>query len=344
MYQKSVAQGIGMAVMAALLAGCSMQSMEMSDGPVNMSHKPMRSVVMQGIVKDGDHNFTNNCPLPSYHCGPYLDEKYTGPGDAYAYAAQEGDSTQAAQTLIAVTHSGPGAMSMAGTALGVDSIVNGSVLGPAGIAASLLLGGALDSGNKVHGPTAMADYNAKVQSFNRGQMLWVARYYPDKQWQAGMNQTSHLAIAVSDGLHPVGWAGATDEGHLYRIRKGWRDMISDDSFEWAWLDGAPAVTPKILPTRMMWIIQPWKTPSDPYYIVNKAPGGAKWPFMALATIEYRIQPGFDIPQWISAHSSQLADWMVIYHQGDKAVVWKNGQTVSYALPTPMAIPAKLKAK
>jgi hypothetical protein len=83
-------------------------------------------------------------------------------------------------------------------------------------------------------------------------------------------------------------------------------------------------------------------PSQPFYILN--PKNAKYPFMALATIEYRTQPGFDIPQWISAHSLQLADWMVIYHQGGKAVVWKNGQTVNYAPPMPMAIPAKPKAK
>jgi len=336
--KKKITQTIGMAVMVTLLAGCSMHSMEMYDGPTNMSHKPMRSVVMQGIIKEGESNLTDNCPLPSDHCGPYFDEKYTGPGNAYAYAAQENDSPQAAQTLMAVTH-GAGVMSMAGTALGVDSIVNGSTLGPAGIVASLLIG---SGSSKVHGPTATADYNAQVRSFNRGQVLWIARYYPDKQWQAGLNQTSHLAIAVSDGLHPVGWAGATDEGHLYRIHKGWWDLYSDDLFEWAWLDGAPTVTPKILPTRMTWIIQPWKKAKQPFYIVNKKK--IEYPFMALATIEYRIQPGFDIPQWISAHSTQLADWMVIYHQGDKAVVWKNGQTMHYAPPTPMVIPAKLKAK
>ena len=352
--KKKITQTIGMSVMAALLAGCSVHEMTMSDGPLN-TFKPVRSVAIQSIIKHGDRSgsvhefFGDNCPLKDLNqCAEYYNEKYTGPGTAYAYAAQKGDNPQEAKTLMVTTQNAASAALVAGDALGAAAAIGGSSLGPMGIAASLLIGGS-GSSSTVHGPIAIADYNRQVQRFNAGQLFWVSRYYPNHQWQSGINQASHLAVALSSGMNPAGWASATNGEHLYRIRKGWWERMSDGLFEWDWVPltseskPMPESTPAILPKRLVWIVQPWKHSKDPYYMVNSNVS-AKYPFMALATIEYRIQPGFDIPQWISAHSLQLADWMVIYHQGAKAVVWKNGQTVRYAQPTAMAIPAKPKAK
>ena len=350
-HRKRVAQGIGMAIMAALLAGCSEHSLTMDVGPMNTHQKtPLRSATMQGIVSQDGHfgekkTLYSTCLAPkgfgANSCAIYYNEKYTGPGDAYAYADQEGNSPQATKTLIAVTHGGPGAMSMAGTALGVDSVITGSVLGPAGFVASLLIGGS-GSSKKVQGLVALADYNHQVKGFNAGKLFWVARYYPTQQWRKGLNTASHMAVTMDPGLIPGTWASGTLGTYLYRVHSGWWVDHQDGLFNWDWVNGKPKVAPDLLPTRLTWTVQPWKKPSQPFYILNSK--NAKYPFMALATVEYRIQPGFDIPQWISAHSTQLAGWMVIYHQGDKAVVWKNGQTVSYAPPTPMAIPAKPKAK
>ncbi len=352
MHQKSVAQGIGMAVMAALLAGCSEHAAEMEVGDLHHTPKtPLRSAVIQGLVsQDGRFVSTTTPTLQSTctvafpttnSCAAYYNEKYTGPGAAYAYATQKGMAQQAAQTLMSVTGSDLHAQLLAGDGLGAAAAIGGSSLGPMGIAASFLVGGS-GSSNTVHGQIAMTDYNHQVQLFNAGKLFWVARYYPTQQWQIGLNESSRLAIALADDLRPATWASGTSGAHLYRLHDGWWVDLQDGMFEWAWTTGKPKAKPAVLPIRLTWIVQPWHKSKQPFYIVNKKK--VEYPFMALATIEYRIQPRFDIPQWISAHSTQLAGWMVIYRQGDKAVVWKNGQTVSYAPPMPMAIRAKPKAK
>lgn len=353
-YRKRVTQGIGITVMAALLAGCSERAAIMDVGLLHDHQRtPLRSATIQGIVSQDGH-FGEKETLGSTcfsakgsganSCASYYNEKYTGPGAAYAYVAQKGASPQEAKMLMVTTRSAASAALVAGDALGAAAAMGGSTLGPMGIAASLLIGGSGSSGT-AHGAVAMADYNRQVQWFNTGKLFWVERYYPTQQWVTGLNTASHMAITMDDGLLPGTWASGTVGTHLYRIDAGWWVDYQDGLFNWHWVPwvSQPKSMPAVLPIRLTWIVQPWKHPKDPYYIVNSNVS-AKYPFMALATIEYRIQPGFDIPQWISAHSSQLADWMVIYHQGDKAVVWKNGQTVRYALPTPMAIPAKLKAK
>jgi hypothetical protein len=340
-----------MAVMAALLAGCSEHAALMDVGFLHDHQRtPLRSATIQGIVSQDGH-FGEKKTLGSTcfsakgsganSCAAYYNEKYTGPGAAYAYAAQNGDSPQEAKTLMVTTQSAAGAALVAGDALGAAAAIGGSTLGPMGIAASLLIGGSGSSGT-AHGAVAMADYNHQVQLFNTGKLFWVERYYPTQQWVTGLNTASHMAITMDDGLMLGTWASGTVGVHLYRIDTGWWVDYQDGLFNWHWVTGKPRKTPALLPARLTWTVQPWKKANQPFYILNQKK--VEYPFMALATIEYRIQPGFDIPQWISAHSSQLADWMVIYHQGDKAVVWKNGQTVSYALPTSMAIPAKLKAK
>ncbi|MBE7562797.1 hypothetical protein H7F10_07505 [Acidithiobacillus sp. HP-6] len=69
------------------------------------------------------------------------------------------------------------------------------------------------------------------------------------------------------------------------------------------------------------------------------PHKAAYPFMDLTSIEYRIQPGFSIPKWIQVHEADLTSggWMVIYHQGDHAMVWKDGKTQAYPEPKDLVL-------
>ncbi|MHB0889459.1 hypothetical protein [Acidithiobacillus sp.] len=334
----------GLASMVAMLAGCSTYQATMMVGDMHhMPKTPLRSAVIQSLVKRGEDmnnpasvEMINSCPRTGVknttdHCAFYYNEKYTGPGSAYAYAAQVKGTPHAPTALHFVDEVSANLNWVAGAGLSTFM----PLASPLGILGDVLVG---SSNSKTHGQVALEDYNRQVQQFNEGNLFWVARYYPTQQWQDGLNQSSHLAITLDNGLHPATWASGTSGAHLYKIHYGWWIDFQDGMFDWAWMNGKPKSSPDVLPTRLTWIAQPWRGPQKPFYIVNKKK--ITYPFMALSTIEYRAQPGFDIPQWISAHSTQLADWMVIYHQGDKAVVWKNGQITNY--PQPMMISKKKK--
>ena len=330
MVKKKVVWMVGFLMVGALLDGCSLHSMEMSNGPVDLSRKPLKSVSIQKIVNHDSDIILNNCPLPSYRCGPYMDEKYMGPGAVYAYAAEENGSPQAVRLVTEVSQGNAMGL-MAGDALGINAAVSGAALGPAGIVGSLLLGGALGSDHK-SGPTAIERYNKQVVFFDHGRLLWIARYYPNKSWHNGINQASHLAIVVSDRLKPEGWASGMVGQYQYRIQRGWNDLYSDDSFTWGWTNGTPAVMPELLPDRLTWVIQPWKEKSQLYYLVSNDSANNKLPFMDLATVSFNEKPGFNVSKWISTNFNVLTGWMVIYREGTRAVVWKDGQNRYYKLP------------
>ncbi|MBN6745378.1 hypothetical protein JKG41_09945 [Acidithiobacillus sp. MC2.1] len=352
-WQKNVTQCLSVAILASLLAGCSERAAIMDVGLLHDHQKiPLRSATIQGIVSQDGHfgekkTISSTCHVryasTANSCAAYYNEKYTGPGSDYAYAAQEGNNPQATKTLVAVTSGGPGAIGIVGTGLAVGSVVTGSVLGPAGILASFLVPTS-GSSKKIAGLAALTDYNHQVKAFNAGKIFWVARYYPTQQWREGLNTASHMAITMDPFLTPGTWASGTVGTYLYRIHSGWWVDYQDGLFNWNWIPwiSKPKPIPAILPRRLTWTVQPWKRPAQPFYILNSK--NIEYPFMALATIEYGIQPGFNIPQWISAHDRQLAGWMVIYHYNGKAAVWKGGKITRYASPKAMVIPAKLEKR
>lgn len=312
----------------AFLSGCSVHQAEMNVGPMaTLGNMPMRSSGMQLVMKKSDATsndiLTGNCPFNGTNkCGPYYNWTYTGPGATYAYAAYAGHGPQDPKTIQYLNN---GAVIVESAGIGMASAV--PFWSGAGIVGSLLqIGAAPQQGGK----TSLAAYNEQVRAFNAGKILWIAKYYPSRQWRAGLNGAAHLAIDLSDGVRSAGWASGMVGGSLYKISSGFWEASQDGLFQWHWVTGKPVQRPDILPVQMTWIVQPWKKADEPFYLVNKK--DPRYPFMDLATVEYRIHKGFDVSGWIQAHESALEGWMVVYHAGRNAVVWRDGKSTSYPVP------------
>lgn len=313
---------------AAFLGGCSVRQAEMNVGPMaTLGNMPMRSSGMQLVMKKSNATssdiLTGNCPLNGTNkCGPYYNWTYTGPGAIYAYATYTGQGPQNPRTIQYLNN---GAVIAESAGIGLASAV--PFWSGAGIVGSILQIGAAPQQS---GKTSLAAYNEQVRAFNAGKVFWIAKYYPSHQWRAGLNGTAHLAIDLSDGVRSAGWSSGMVGGSLYKISSGFWEASQDGLFQWHWVTGKSEQTPNILPVQMTWIVQPWKKANEPFYLVNKK--NPRYPFMDLATVEYRIHKGFDVPAWIQEHTRQIQGWMVIYPSSQGAKVWKGGKEVTYPAP------------
>ncbi|MBU2785236.1 hypothetical protein HAP93_05545 [Acidithiobacillus ferriphilus] len=313
---------------AALLGGCSVHQAEMNVGPMaTLGNMPMRSSGMQLVMKKSNATssdiLTGNCPLNGTNkCGPYYNWTYTGPGAIYAYTAYAGHGPQDPKTIQYLNN---GAVIAESAGIGLASAV--PFWSGVGIVGSILQIGAAPQQS---GKTSLAAYNEQVRAFQADKVLWIAKYYSSRQWRAGLNGTAHLAIDLSDGVRSAGWSSGMVGGSLYKISSGFWEASQDGLFQWHWVTGKPEQRPDILPVQMTWIVQPWKKASEPFYLVNKK--DPRYPFMDLATVEYRIHKGFDVPKWIQEHTQQLQGWMVIYPSTQGAEVWESGKTAIYPVP------------
>lgn len=316
---------------AGLLAGCSVRSMTLSDGPLHeRPKKPLKSVELRTLLKT---NYANAYEISTNKLATQYDLEYAGPcailsRDEYT-RSESGNPSESKEIVNQNSLMGLGGQAMVS-------------FGP-GIAAPIL-GLILQAGARTpHANPVPLGYDHLVRHFVHGEIFWVARYVPDGHHvENRIDNLAHTAILWSGDMKPAGWASATSAktgDAIYRIdHVVWRNW-ADSIVNWGWED-VQGKTPElpILPARMSWIVQSWKHPKkDPFYLVN--PKKAAYPFMYLTSIEYRIQPGFSVPKWIHKHETALSsgDWMVIYHQRDHAVVWQDGKTSSYPEPKDLVL-------
>lgn len=312
---------------AALLSGCSEQGAMLATGPANPSNGyTFHSAALASIVEKDQGKPFAHCLVNQYDgnpCGSFYDLRYAGPGAVYAYAAETGASSATAGEQKQAFSKNSQLFNLAGQGMGLA--------GPGAGIAGIFLAGA--SGHKETNPIPAA-YNGMVKDFDAGRIFWIARYYPDEQnMDARLDSVAHEAITLAGDLQPAGWASGTSpkvSGGTYKIVSGFQDSQSETVLRWGWqgASGEASALP-VLPVELAWFVQPWKSAKDPFYLVSSNP---ERPFMDLVTIRYRIEPGFSVNQWISAHQSNLSGWMVIYPMDGKTVVWKNGQKKTYPLP------------
>lgn len=321
-----------MALSLAILPGLSGCMSTEQLGPVQYHSKtPIESAKLKKILYHGTVT-AHDCPKDSLNaCAPVFDLRFSGPAALYAYDMQEHHQS----TNVSVNATVQDAMkqwSSLGMWAGENALIGAG--SPALFGVGMLF--SLGSGNNAPKINPVpGDYDHLAKRFNDGQILWIARYYKVKH--NSYLQVVHLArksVELSD-LHLVGWDRGTFDGSTYRIKDGlWNDG-ADAMLVWLpnWQNIADK--PKIAPYWLNWTVQPWKKPDDPFYVVNNE--DPKYPFMALATIEYKISPEFNAPAWIQAHQAQLQGWMVIYHQKNQAAVWKEGKTHLYPEPKPLTV-------
>lgn len=316
-----------------LLAGCSVRSMTLSDGPVHDRPKSgLKSVELNALFKKDDANVdgTSDNKLATRY-----DLEYVGPAALLAHEerSQSASGNLSASKEIANDNSLMGLGSQAMVAFGPGELVPG--LG-------LLLQAAAKQPQANPVPVG---YDHLVHQLNQGKIFWIARYVPDRHnVDDRIDNLAHTAILWAGDLEPAGWASGTSPkagDAIYRIHGGVWQSWADANIDWAW-EGYKYLLPPtipIVPARMDWIVQSWKNAKkDPFYLVNPDKS-ASYPFMDLTSIEYRIQPGFSIPKWIQSHKADLTSggWMVIYHQGDHAVVWEDGKTQAYPEPKDLVL-------
>lgn len=308
--------------MAGILTGCSLREMTMNNGPMHFEPKTgLKSAALTRVLKQ-DH-------LPGISgnkMATQFDLEYAGPCAILAHEVYTDESP----TSIAEKKE------IAGDGLGGEAM---TAFGP-GVAVPVL--GLLfqASSRTPHANPVVVGYEHLRQELQNGKIFWVAHYVQDgKNVDDRIDNLAHTAILWAGDLEPAGWASGTSPkagNAIYRIDGGSWELNSDASIRWAWNTNAPSLP--IVPARMDWIVQSWKNAKkDPFYVVN--PHKAAYPFMDLTSIEYRIQPGFSIPKWIQAHEADLTSggWMVIYHQGDHAMVWKDGKTQAYPEPKDLVL-------
>ncbi len=310
--------------MAGILTGCSVREMTLSEGPIHDRPKTgLKSVELNALFKKDDANVngTSDNKLATRY-----DLEYAGPGAIVAHEVFTHESPTSIAEKKEISGNGLGGEAM--TAFGPGVAV--PVLGLLFQAAS----------RTPHANPVVVGYEHLHLEFQHGKIFWVARYVPDgKNVDERIDNLAHTAILWAGDLEQAGWASGTSPkagDAIYRIDGGSWELNSDASIRWAWNTKAPSLP--IVPARMDWIVQSWKNAKkDPFYVVN--PHKAAYPFMDLTSIEYRIQPGFSIPKWIQAHEADLTSggWMVIYHQGDHAMVWKDGKTQAYPEPKDLVL-------
>ncbi|MHB0889584.1 hypothetical protein [Acidithiobacillus sp.] len=175
-------------------------------------------------------------------------------------------------------------------------------------------------------------YDQDVSGFNSGRLVWVARYFLYQHGQLTykhFNEAAHLAqqlVTGQNGVSPAGWSSLVVGNAMYSPGAPVGNHLQ---VAYQWIGPKPVDTPSILPVSFSYLWQPMKDEKRTFFHVTTK--------MYLALVEYHIHKGFDISSWIHKHAQQLQGWMVIYHQGDKAVVRKSGQTLAY--PQPVMIKA-----
>ncbi|MBE7562188.1 hypothetical protein H7F10_04285 [Acidithiobacillus sp. HP-6] len=310
-----------------LLAGCSVREATLSVGPSHERPKTgLKSAELNALLKT---NYANAYEATSNKLATRFDLEYDGPGAIVSHEVFMHVSPTSIAEKKEISGNGLGGEAM--TAFGPGVAV--PVLGLLFQAAS----------RTPHANPVVVGYEHLRQELQNGKIFWVARYVPDgHNVDNRIDNLAHRAILWAGDLEQAGWASGTSPkagDAIYKIHKvSWQNW-ADANVDWAWegYDGVAPVIP-IVPARMDWIVQSWKNArKDPFYVVN--PHKAAYPFMDLTSIEYRIQPGFSIPKWIQVHEADLTSggWMVIYHQGDHAMVWKDGKTQAYPEPKDLVL-------
>lgn len=316
---------------AGILAGCSMRQMTLEDGPIHEHPKDhLKSIELNALLKT---HYAKAYEISTNKLGTQYDLEYAGPCAVLAHEEY--------------TRSESGNLSASGEAVNPNGLMglgdSAMVLFGPGMAVPVL-GLILQAGSELpHANPVPIGYDQLTENFNHGEIFWVARYVADgRDVEKRIDNLAHMAILWAGDAQPTGWASATSTktgDAIYRIDhvvwRNWADAIVN----WRWED-VQNKTPElpILPARMSWIVQSWKHPKkNPFYLVNSKKSA--YPFMYLTSIEYRIQPGFSVPQWIRQHGTALTsgDWMVIYHQRDHAVVWQKGKTQIYPEPKDLVL-------
>jgi hypothetical protein len=332
----------------ALLSGCS----SMDQGPIadtGPSVSIQSSSIAATIKRSDTVKFAQHyaCPdgdlSPNNRCFAWTNTIFLGPVSYLGAREQTGISYTPGVVHYTRHPSNGGIFGLAGVFMPVTGI--GSAIGGAFLASNL---GSSNVGNPYgwgNSSNAFVDqaklYNLRVAEFNTGQALWVIKYYDlpksGNQWAIDLSSSSHhlASLAVDDKVQLNGWAGLSIDGVPYKPIGG--NGIAG-VFQYEFQGGKPATMPSLYPVAYYWVYQAWKNPQKAKIVVP-GPSHAE-PFTALAGMEYRIAPGFDIPAWIQKHQTQLTGWIVIYHRGDQDYVWKDGQTHSYPALGQIPVPAK----
>lgn len=314
-----------------LLAGCSTQSMTLSSGPLHEKPKNhLRSIELNTLLKT---NYEKAYEISTNKLGTQYDLEYAGPCAVLSHEeftrSETGNISESKEVINQNSLMGLGGQAMTSFGPGMAAPILGLIL---------QAGATTPQANPVP-----LGYDHLVNDFGHGEIFWVARYVQNEHnLKNHIDKMAHTAILWAGDLNPAGWASGTSSKSsdaIYRINNVvWRNW-ADANVQWGWegyKNTAPVIS--IVPTRMDWIVQSWKHPKkNPFYLVN--PKKSTYPFMYLTSIEYRIQPGFNVPKWIQNHKTDLSSggWMVIYHQIDHAVVWQGGQTHAYPEPKDLAL-------
>ncbi len=327
-YAKRIAS-IAMIGGTLVLTGCSFSAT--SIGPMQYHEKTaMQSASLKEILKNAT-TLVHYCPTGIVNdCGPVLDLRFAGPAATYAYEhvnQKNLPDTEQKGTIQDISTNFGNVLSRS-AGIGVASQTGPAMLG---LSMFLLFGNS--NSHKVN-PVPGA-YDNLATNFRAGNILWIARYYKDpRNAFSKVSKLAHKAVLLSS-LQPATWTKGTYQDATYGIQHGIWNGGADALLVWGRQTPTMTETPPIRPAVLNWIVQPWRKPTDPFYFVNNA--DPKYPFMALATIEYKIAQGFDVPQWIKAHQNQLQGWMVIYHKKGHAEVWESGKVTQYPDPKPLVV-------
>jgi hypothetical protein len=299
------------------------------------------------MVSASDGQSPWSCPIEKVtwqnRCAGWFDNVFLGPV-SYIFAEASGHSATPGTVRYTRYKNNGGIFSLAGAFMPVTGVQ--SFIG------SMILSSRLDD-SSVWGESKNAFeiqddiYNKNARQITSGRYIWVGRFFPlplkpSNVWSQDFNSSlHHLAMLASSADEKLtGWAGFSVNNVPYKITNCiWSPATTARGvFNYQFVGPAPKVFPPIYPTTFFWLHQAWKDPQKAKIVV---PGPSHaYPFTALAAMEYRIKPRFDIPAWIHQHQAQLAGWMVIYHRGTHDYVWKDGQTHSYPALGPIPVPAK----
>ncbi|MDD2749915.1 hypothetical protein [Acidithiobacillus sp.] len=351
---------IALCVSATLMTGCSMHAVDMSVGALPsggsktlIKSPTMKKVMEQTIEHRESHmnGYQRECPIssePFNRCDAWRNMVYLGPISVFAAEQETGRPVQPRAILYTrQKDTGGGILSLAGAFMpvtGIASFMGSMALTTMGNSNPANVGNLYVWGNSKDAFVDQAKiYNAKLTAFNSDKFIWVAHYYglpihKDYEWAMDVNQSVHTlaSLASSENVKPLGWSSLGIGNRIYSLSGGFF-FPNVGVMKYVFNVPAPQKMPELYPVAYYWINQAWRHPEKAVVVV---PGANKTePFTAIAAMEYRIQPGFSIPKWIQAHEADLTSggWMVIYHQGDHAMVWKDGKTQAYPEPKDLVL-------